>query len=194
MKMMKIATLFAGLALALTPAFSAEIPRKAPELVIPMADGSQKLLSSYRGKVVVLQFIFTTCPHCQQSCMMLSRLEKEYGPKGLQPLALAWNDMAKMFVPDFVKEFKVTFPVGYTDRNTVNMFLQNPPSEALHVPQIVFIDRKGMIRMQSLPRNDSSTGTEANVRGMIEKLLAEKAGPAASPASSAKKAPAKKAS
>ncbi|MDZ4802262.1 MAG: TlpA disulfide reductase family protein [Bryobacteraceae bacterium] len=190
--MMKIATLFAGLALALTPAFSGEIPRKAPELVIPMADGSQKLLSSYRGKVVVLQFIFTTCSHCQQSCMLLSRLEKEYGAKGLQPLALAWNDMAKMFVPDFIKEFKITFPVGYADRNVVNSFLQNPPSESLHVPQLVFIDRKGMIRMQSLPRNDNATGTEANIRTMIEKLLAEKAGPTSS-APAAKKAPAKKA-
>jgi len=174
-----VATLVAGLALAVAPAFSAEVPRKAPELAIQLPDGSQKLLSSYRGKVVVLEFIFTTCPHCQHSCQMLSQLQKEYGPRGFQPLAVAWNDMAKMLVPDFVKEFKVTFPVGYGDRNMVNTYLQNPPEESLHVPQIVFIDRKGVIRMQSLPRNDGATGTEANIRGMIEKLLAEKAAPAA---------------
>jgi len=126
---------------------------------------------------VVLEFIFTTCPHCQHSCQMLSQLQKEYGPKGFQPLAVAWNDMAKMLVPDFVKENHVTFPVGYGDRNLANTYLQNPPEESLSVPQIVFIDRKGMIRMQSLPRNDGATGSEANVRQMIEKLLAEKAGP-----------------
>jgi thiol-disulfide isomerase/thioredoxin len=188
-------TLFAGLALATAasvPAWSAEIPRKAPELVIPLADGSQKLLSSYRGKVVVLQFIFTTCPHCQHSCQMLSQMQKEYGARGFQPLALAWNDMAKMLVPDFIKEFKVTFPVGYTDRNVVNSFLQNPPSEALHVPQMVFIDRKGMIRKQTLPRNDGVTTAEANVRGMVEQLLAESAGPAAAKPGSRKPAATKK--
>ncbi len=188
--MKRLATLMAGLALALTPAFSAEIPRKAPELVIPLPDGSQKLLSQYRGKVVVLEFIYTTCPHCQHSCQVLSKLQKEYGAKGFQPLALAFNDMSKMLVPDFVKEFKVTFPVGYTDRNVVNNFLQNPPTEMMHVPQIVFIDRKGMIRMQSLPRNDGATGGEANVRSMVEKLLAE---PAGAPASGVKKGAAKKA-
>jgi thiol-disulfide isomerase/thioredoxin len=174
----------AGLACTAIPAYAADIPRKAPELVIPFPDGSQKLLSSYRGKVVVLEFVFTTCPHCQHSCQLLSELQKQYGPKGFQPLALAWNDMAKMLVPDFVKEFKVTFPVGYTDRNVVNTFLQNPPSEALHVPQMVFIDRKGMIRMQSLPRNDSTTTAEANVRSMLDKLLAESGG---APAGTTKK-------
>src|SRR3982751_6289400 len=172
--------LLTAFSLAAVPAYSAEIPRKAPELAIQLPDGSQKLLSSFRGKVVVLEFVFTTCPHCQHSCQLLSQLQKEYGPKGFQPLAVAWNDMAKMLVPDFVKENHVTFPVGYADRNLVNTYLQNPPEEALSVPQIVFIDRKGMIRMQSLPRNDASTGSEANIRGMIEKLLAEKAGPASS--------------
>lgn len=182
---MRLASVVAGLALALSPVFSAEIPRKAPELVIPLTDGSQKLLSSYRGKVVVLEFVFTTCSHCQRSCQVLSNLQREYGSKGFQPLALAWNDMAKMLVPDFVRDFNVTFPVGYTDRTTVSNFLQIPAGENMHVPQIVFIDRKGMIRMQSLPRSDANTGSEANVRGMVEKLLAEKAGSSA-PASGAK--------
>jgi len=191
--MKALAGLLAVLAFTAAPAFSAQIPRKAPEFAIQMPDGSQKLLSSYRGKVVVLEFIFTTCPHCQHSCQLLSQLQKEYGPRGFQPLAVAWNDMAKMMVPDFVREFKVTFPVGYGDRNVVNNFLQNPPEEMLHVPQIVFIDRKGMIRMQSLPRNDGATGTEANIRGMIEKLLAEKA-TSAGPVSTKAKTSAKKTS
>ncbi len=103
--------------------------------------------------------------------MLLSRLEKEYGPKGLQPLALAWNDMAKMFVPDFVKEFKVTFPVGYADRNIVNSFLQNPPSESLHVPQIVFIDRKGTVRniaANTEPLSERTVSSEGPVRAVLE--------------------------
>src|SRR3982751_4521354 len=112
--------LLAAFALAAAPAFSAEIPRKAPELVIQLPDGSQKLLSSYRGKVVVLEFVYTTCPHCQHSCQLLTQLQKEYGPRGFQPLAVAWNDMSKMLVPDFVKEFKGTFPVGCGDRHVVN--------------------------------------------------------------------------
>ena len=47
-----------SLALAVAPLFAAEVPRKAPELVIQLPQGGQKLLTDYRGKVVVLAFFF----------------------------------------------------------------------------------------------------------------------------------------
>ncbi|MGI8742848.1 MAG: peroxiredoxin family protein [Bryobacteraceae bacterium] len=40
--------------------FGAEVPRKAPELTIPLPAGGQVKLSDYRGKVVILAFILTT--------------------------------------------------------------------------------------------------------------------------------------
>lgn len=167
--------------LALTAAclFAADVPRKAPELVIQLPQGGQKLLSDYRGKVVCIEFLYTTCPHCQHSSQVLSKFQNELGPKGFQALGIGFNPMSKMLVPDFVKQFNVNFPVGYGEREQVASFLQYPPEEALHVPQLVFIDRKGMVRKQSLPRNDSETGNEANMRKMIEQLLAEPAGGAA---------------
>ena len=176
---MRIALIATGLTLAATSLFAAEIPRKAPEVAVVLPQGGQKLLSEYRGKVVCLEFLFTTCPHCQHSAQVLSQLQTEFGPQGFQALGIAFNPMAKMLVPDFVRDFKVNFPVGYTEnRNTVNGFLQNPDDNALHVPQLVFIDRKGMIRKQSLPRGDAETGDPANMRKLIEQLLAEPAGAA----------------
>ncbi|HYO84037.1 MAG TPA: TlpA disulfide reductase family protein [Bryobacteraceae bacterium] len=162
----------------LLPLLAVDVPRKAPEFVIHLPDGGQKLLSQYRGKVVALEFLFTTCPHCQSSAQTLTRLQNEYGSKGFQAVGVAFNGMSKMLVPDFVGQFRVGFPVGFSEREPVNQFLQNPPENALHVPQLVFIDRKGMIRAQSLPRNDNSTGVEANMRKLIEQLLAEPAGAA----------------
>lgn len=176
---MKYALLKLAAAPLLAVALSAaEIPRKAPEFVIHLPEGGQKLLTEYRGKVVCVEFLFTSCPHCQHSAQFLTQLQKEYGPKGFQAIGVAFNPMSKMLVPDFVRGFKVGFPVGYSDRDPVNAFLQNPPAEGLHVPQLVFIDRKGVIRKQSLPRNDNATGQEHNVRKTIEELLAEKPAPA----------------
>lgn len=176
-----IATGLAVLLLSMSPAFAAQVPRKAPEFVIYMPDGSHKLLSSYRGKVVALEFLFTTCPHCQDTAALMNQLVKEYGAKGFQPLGVAFNPMSKMLVPDFVRDFRVTYPIGFSERDPVSSFLQLNPNESLHVPQLVFIDRKGMIRQQSLPRGDGQTATEANMRRMIEALLAEPAGAAAKP-------------
>lgn len=163
------------LALAGASLFAADIPRKAPEFVVQLPQGGQKLLSDYRGKVVCVEFLYTTCPHCQHGSQVLSKFQNEFGAKGFQALGIAFNPMSKMLVPDFVKQFNVNFPVGFAERDQVVSFLQYPIDEALHVPQLVFIDRKGMVRKQSLPRNDSDTGTEANMRKLIEQLLAEPA-------------------
>lgn len=172
--MLKIVSAVTTALLLTTSAFAVDVkPRKAAEFVVQLPEGGQKLLSQYRGKVVCIGFFFTTCPHCQHAAQMLTKLQNEYGAKGFQVLAVAFNPMAKMLVPDFVRDYKIGFPVGYSEREPVNSFLENPPENALHVPQLVFVDKKGMVRNQSLTRNDSETAVEANVRSVVEKLLAE---------------------
>lgn len=170
MRSVQVAAL-AVIGVTLAPA--ATIPRQAPEFVVHMPDGKQLLLSQYRGKVMVVEFLFTTCSHCQAASQLLSKLQTEYGPKGFQAIGVAFNDMANMLVPDFVRDFRVNYPVGSSPRDPLVNFLQANPNEALHVPQMVFIDKKGVIRHQSLPRGDSQTHTESYMRKLIEQLLAE---------------------
>jgi peroxiredoxin len=156
-------------------AVAATVPRPAPEFVVQIPKGNQLLLSQYRGKVVCLEFLLTTCVHCQNASQLLSRLQAEYGPKGFQALGVAFNDMAAMLVPDFVRDYKINYPVGFSPREPIINFLEVNANTALHVPQLVFIDKKGVIRHQSLPQGDSVTHTEANMRKVIEQLLAEPA-------------------
>ena len=47
------------------------VPRKSPEFTITDPSGKQILLSSFKGKVVVMPLMFTTCPHCQREAQML---------------------------------------------------------------------------------------------------------------------------
>ena len=65
--------------------------RTAPEFVINMTDGSQKLLSSYKGKPICLAFFFTTCPHCQAQSKVMTKFQNEFAGKGFQALDLAIN-------------------------------------------------------------------------------------------------------
>jgi peroxiredoxin len=172
------------------PAGAADVPRKAPEFAVLMPSGGQLLLSNYRGKVVCLHFIFTTCSHCQAEARLMTQLYAQYGAKGFQPIAVAFNEGAASLVSDFVKSIGVTYPVGYSPRESVMNYLQLSAEARLSVPQLVFIDRKGMIRQQSLPLDDGVTPGEANVRAMLEKLLEEPATSGASkkPTTVAKKA------
>src|SRR5580704_18142836 len=111
---MRISRLFLALSLAAISVLAQPpMPRKAPELTVVEPSGKQTLLSSYRGKVVALAFIFTTCPHCQAECGVLSKLHSELGDKGFQPLGVAFNENAGLLVNDFIQKFHPSFPVGF---------------------------------------------------------------------------------
>ncbi|HWB98072.1 MAG TPA: TlpA disulfide reductase family protein [Bryobacteraceae bacterium] len=153
---------------------AAEVPRHSPEFAISMPGGKQILLSQYRGKVVAMVFILTYCPHCQKTVGILTKLQNEYGPRGLQVLACAIEDMASMNIPDFVKRFQPSFPVGFAERNSVIEYLQHPAMFKLLMPQIAFIDRQGTIRAQySGEEKLFADDQEKNIREQLEGLLKE---------------------
>lgn len=167
---------FSTLVVALTAGADGKIPRPSPEYAFHLPNGEQVLLSQYRGKVVLLMFVATTCPHCQQACRFIEGLAKEYGPKGFQPLAVAFNDMAVMLVPDFIRQGNLTFPVGYDSRDPVFAYIERSPMLRTYVPIFTFIDRRGSIRGQYLGDDDFFKNQENNIRGMVEKLLNERGG------------------
>jgi peroxiredoxin len=169
--MRSLRTLAVFLGFAVFAGFAAQVPRQSPELVINYPGGKQALLSTYKGKVVLLEFIFTTCPHCQVTSQMVSKLQTEFGAKGFQALAVAVNPMALMLVNDFVRDFHINFPVGASERDPALRYLQINESDRWVVPQIVLIDRKGMIHAQTPPQGDEKMQDEANLRVQIEKLL-----------------------
>jgi peroxiredoxin len=155
------------------------MPRKAPELTIVEPSGKQTLLSSYRGKVVVLAFVYTTCPHCQAECGVLNKLNTELGPKGFQPLAVAFNDNAQYLVSGFIQNLHANFPVGYAGRQTVTDFAQLDDTGKVlwNVPQMIIIDKRGMIVAQSTPQGSEDLQVEDSLRKLITSLLTKTVGP-----------------
>lgn len=145
--------------------------RKAPEVAFTVPGQGQKLLSQYRGKVVALEFIYTTCPHCQAASHIMSRFQNEFGPKGFQALDIAFNDNADLLVGDFAKEQQTQFPVGWTTRDQVLSFLGLSAVERFVVPQVILIDREGMIHYQTPPLGDEDSYKEEVIQKRIEMLL-----------------------
>jgi peroxiredoxin len=151
--------------------------RHSPEFVIRLPDGTQPLLSNFRGKVVALLFVHTTCPHCQHASEVFSKLYAEYGSRGFEPVAVAFNPMANLYVKDFVKEHSVSFPVGFSAPEDVLNYLNIPIVSRYAVPQIVWLDRKGNIRSQTAANPEAEQLSEPYWRNMIETLLKEPAEP-----------------
>jgi peroxiredoxin len=184
----------AGVCLAMAAmAHAADLPRPAPDFAVDMNSGDPIKISQYKGKVCVLAFILTTCPHCQKTVGFLSAIQNEYGPQGVQVVGSATDDMGKMNVPDFIKRFQPAFPVGFNTLVDAQGLLQHSTMFRMYMPQIVFIDRQGTIRAQ-YGGDDKFLSDEKeqdkNLRAEIETLLKEApAHKKRAAASSLKKAP-----
>jgi thiol-disulfide isomerase/thioredoxin len=155
-----------------------------------MVNGRSMFLSTLKGKVVAVQFILTTCPHCQQACQMMERMYKKYGAKGLLPVAVAINPLALAAVPKFIQEFQITYPVGACSNETAMEWLQHPMMIRMMMPQVAFIDRQMTVVSQHSGDSPFLGGnSEANATKEIEALLNAGAGKA--PAKGAPKTGAK---
>jgi thiol-disulfide isomerase/thioredoxin len=153
-----------------------ESVKKAPALSFIIPGQGQKTLNQYEGKVVALEFIFTTCPHCKAASHMMTKLQAEYGPKGLQVIDVAVNPNSDLLVEDFAKEQQVNFPVGWAPSANMTTFM-GFSADRYVVPQLVLIDRKGYIHYQTpATENDKwdRLMKEETIRQHIQQLLSEK--------------------
>jgi thiol-disulfide isomerase/thioredoxin len=204
---MRIAPVSALLATALAASFTlqaaAPVPRPTKEFTIILPSGKQALLSSYRGKVVMMAFMFTTCPHCQALSKVITKLQGELGPRGFQAVGAVFNDEVNtpnnaanaQVTANFVNQFQVGFPLGFAPRESVLSYLGISDIQSWAVPQIAIIDRKGVVRAQSESRGTAQLQTEAYLRKYLGDLLDEGRAKSAAPAKAApKKAIDKKAS
>jgi peroxiredoxin len=157
----------------------APVPRPAKEFICTGADGKKLALSSYKGKVVVVQFLITSCSHCQDFSKMLTRLQAEYGPKGFQAVGVAFNEAAAGTVKSYVEDHHIGIPVGFAPRDAVMEYLGvSVMDQRLTVPQVVVIDRSGQVRAQTDVAGTRELVDESYLRGLIGQLLAARAGAA----------------
>jgi peroxiredoxin len=163
---------------ALAPA-SAPLSRKSPEYTIFEPAGKTMLLSNFKGKVVVLEFFFVASQHCVRVAQTLNRLQTELGPRGFQSIGIAFDppnspNSGPQFVTYLVNQLKLTYPVGYSAKEDVDIYLGRTGNEILNIPQVVVIDRNGVIRATSGAKpGDPKLEDEASLRALLDSLLKE---------------------
>ena len=172
---------------------AAIVPRPSPDFAINMGPGKQPVrVSQHKGKIVVVAFILTYSSPCQKVIGVLSKVQNDYGARGLQVLASATEDMAAAALPGFLRQFDPPFPVGVNTTDEFINYMQHPAVLQLYMPSLIFIDKEGIIRSQYEGRDTllEESSMEKNIRAKVEEMLTR---PAATPKKgSAKKTRAKK--
>jgi len=95
-------------------------------------------------------------------------------PRGLQVLAAIFNERAPMLLPDFLRQYRPTFPLGHSNPNDVYGYLQLSFMKLNYVPMMAFIDRGGTIRAQYTGDSPFLKDNQAaNIKAALEPLLKE---------------------
>lgn len=145
---------------------------KSPELAFKLPGQGDRLLSQYRGKVVALEFILTTCPHCQAASQIMNKMQERYGRQGFQAIDVAIDPNADLKVDNFAKDHHVNFQVGWTGLEQMMAYMGF--SERPVVPQLILIDRAGNIHYATPRLGDSDSLKEDVIEKRLTELLSKK--------------------
>ncbi|HJW45114.1 MAG TPA: SCO family protein [Lysobacter sp.] len=137
-------------------------PRAAPELSLQSSNGGQLSLASYRGKVVLLGFGFTSCPQvCPTTLAVLASVRKKLGDQGKQVQVVyvtvdpERDDAGRMraylrgFDPSFVGGTGTPEQLSSVREKYGVMAQRKPVGNSYtvgHSSSVYLIDRKGLLR------------------------------------------------
>jgi peroxiredoxin len=135
---------------------------KAPDFTLKDVNGKTVSLSTFTGKVVLLNFFATWCPPCRAEMPSFNKLSLALKQRGLEVVVIS-SDRSINDLKDFLEKNKVDFPVLFdADRNVAKQY------RVFSMPTTFLINKNGMIVEKFYGEYDW-TGPET--KGKIEKLL-----------------------
>ena len=180
MRLTAALVLVSALAAATAASAQTNVGRRSPQYSAQTPDGKTLSLASYQGRVVLLAFINTECPHCQKISAMMARLQASRGNDEVQPMAVAINANAGKLIPFFIERTGISFPVALDTQSNVRKYLGIPNTGVVMPPVLVVIDPQGTIKAE-YGGDDPTIDDERGMAALIEKLTARTQAPAEKP-------------
>lgn len=161
-------------------ATAAPIPREAPALTVTDVMGQKRDLSQFKGGVTLIEFMLLRCSSCTQMAKKINKLYGELAGRGFRPVAVVFDDgVSDPVIRDYANLLKLEYPLGYASSEDVDRYLARAAPQRFQVPQLVVIDRAGVIRAQSHPSGEMLLTDEGYLRNFLGTLLDERAPQAA---------------
>lgn len=120
-------------------------PKLAPDFSLPNYQGGGNVrLSDLKGKVVLVNFYETSCPHCQHEMGDFNRVYRELKPRGFEIVGISLDqdgllDGAQQ-VSTIAHRFKVTYPLLIGNEMVADRY-----GGINSVPMSFLVDRQGRL-------------------------------------------------
>jgi len=120
--------------------------RRAPGFSLPDSTMKQYDTQDYRGKVLIVEIMQTTCPHCAAFSAILEEAVAKYGGR-VAVLSITLPPDKMDDVKRYIAAHKITVPVLFDCGQAAASYLKaGPQSGGISVPHVFLIDPQGMIR------------------------------------------------
>ncbi len=121
--------------------------RRAPGFSLPDSKLRQHDLYDFRGKLVILDFMMTNCPHCLAFSKTLERVKAKYGDKVVVLSVVNYASDNSTTVAKYIQTNKITVPVLYDCGQVMASYLRlESAKQAVDMPHAYVIDAQGRIR------------------------------------------------
>jgi peroxiredoxin len=142
--------------------------RRAPGFALPDSTLKYHDLQDFRGKVVLIDFMRTDCPKCQEVTKALEQAKAKFGDK-IQVISVLNDRIDNMgTVKKYVAANNSTSLYVFDCGQMMAAYLQiTPKNPTVHFPHVVVVDKTGMIR-RDLPEE---AATLQAITGAVEPLL-----------------------
>ena len=124
----------------------------APEFSLQDLQGNSLSLSSYKGKVLILNFWATWCPPCRREIPDFIEAYKDLKDKGLEILGVSVDSLSADALRDWAQKAGMNYPVALATQKIVQDY---EPGE--FIPATIVIDRRGRIRYRQSSLMDKET-------------------------------------
>jgi peroxiredoxin len=122
------------------PASGQAVAGLAPDFTLKDAGGADLRLSSYRGKVVLLNFWATWCAPCKAEVPWFTEFERSYGDRGFAVIGVSMDEGGWQPVKPYLEAAKINYRVAIGDEKLAHTY---GGMESL--PETLLIDREGRI-------------------------------------------------
>ena len=120
--------------------------RRAPGFSLMDSKFAQHDAQDYRGKVLLVEFMQTTCQVCLHLTENLVKVEQKYGDR-IGVLSITTQPDNFQTADRYAKDHRVEWPVLFDMGQVMMSYLKmTPASLTVHFPHLFIIDKQGMIR------------------------------------------------